>query len=101
MSALTKAIRGMDCMIRLPGCLFDPETVVGCHYRLAGFSGIGLKSPDYLIAAGCAHCHSVVDGREFIHNHSRDMVRLALAEAVFRTQAKLFELGLLIVKGKP
>jgi len=93
--SLTKAARGQPCLIRLPGCSGGGEDTVACHYRLAGLCGIGLKPPSWMTAWGCAHCHSIADGREFLHDHSRDRVRLALAEAVFRTQAKLFELGLL------
>lgn len=102
MSKLTEAARGQPCLIRLPGCLGQHESVVACHYRLAGFCGVGMKPPNWMIAFGCAHCHSVADFRVFIDGYSRDAVRLSLAEGVFRTQAKLFEWGLLVMpKGAP
>jgi len=92
---ITRAARGQPCMIRLPGCTGGGEDTVACHYRLSGFSGTGMKPPSGMPAWGCFVCHSIVDGREFRHRHSRDMVRLAHAEAVFRTQARLFEMGLM------
>lgn len=84
-----QAARGRPCLIRLPGCAPGPdnETVVLCHYSLAGISGGSLKSPDNIAAFGCHHCHGVVDGRlPLPHGYTRAEVRLAHAEGVFRTQ---------------
>jgi Protein of unknown function (DUF1364) len=62
MSSLRTKAKGRPCQIRIPGiCNGDPETTVGCHYRLGGISGIGLKSPDLLIAWGCSACHQAID----------------------------------------
>ena len=36
---LTKAARGRDCQVRLPGCPNNTETTVLAHYRLAGTCG--------------------------------------------------------------
>lgn len=83
-----KAAKGQPCLIRLPGCApgADNETVVLCHYALSDISGAALKSPDDLAAFGCWHCHGVVDGRLPVPaGYTRDTVRLAFAEAVFRT----------------
>ena len=77
---------GQPCLIRLPGCLHDSATTVLCHYPLAGYSGMGLKSPDAFGAYGCANCHAVVDGRMARPDgYSRNDVRLAHAEGVLRT----------------
>lgn len=99
MSKLREAARNQPCLVRLPGCTGGGEDTVGAHYRSISLgAGMGIKTNDIWIAWCCAHCHALADGREWLHDHSRDKVRLALAEGVFRTQAKLFELGLLTVK---
>jgi len=84
-----QAAKGQECQIRVPGyCERTTDTVVLCHYRLAGLSGAGLKPPDWLGAYGCATCHAIVDGRHKIKPpYDRDTLRLWHAEAVFRTQA--------------
>jgi hypothetical protein len=76
-----------DCQIRLsPQCTGD-YAVVLCHYRLMDVSGFGLKSPDWLGAWGCAHCHAIVDS-----DHS-DAVQLQFAHAVFHTIHQLTREG--------
>jgi hypothetical protein len=101
MSKLREAARNQPCLVRLPGCTGGGEDTVGAHYRSVSLgAGMGIKTNDIWLAWCCFHCHQIVDGRESMkHGPSRDQVRLALAEGVFRTQAKLFELGLLSVKG--
>jgi hypothetical protein len=91
---LTKMARGMPCQIRLPGCLPGTETVVACHYRLAGLCGIGMKPHSIFCAWGCAHRHSGVDGRIHIKGYTREQIRLAHAEGVIRTINELLRLGL-------
>jgi len=42
-------------MVRIPEvCNHNSETTVLAHYRLAGVSGIGMKSPDILGAWACS-----------------------------------------------
>ena len=83
---LREAARGMCCMVRLPGCLHDPATVVLAHYSLAGYFGKGLKASDQLGAWCCAHCHGIVDGPiPRPDGYTRNDVRLAFAEGVMRT----------------
>lgn len=37
MSAIRKAARGEECTLNIAGvCSYDPETVVLCHFRMAG-----------------------------------------------------------------
>ena len=89
---LTKAARGRDCQIRMPGvCNGNPETVVLAHYRLAGSCGIGMKPNDLQGAWACSSCHSHVDG----HGGKVDYAeaRLAHAEGVMRTQDILIREG--------
>lgn len=81
---LSRLARDKPCMIRLPGCTGGGEDTVLCHYRLAGYSGMGMKPPDTMAAWGCAKCHDLVDGR-IKTEHSRDIVRLAHAEGCLRT----------------
>jgi hypothetical protein len=91
MTNLRHLAQGRECEIRVPGrCNGNKETVVLCHYRMSGFSGIGMKSPDWCAAYGCSECHAIVDGQrgswaEF-PKQTRDLM---LAEAVFRTLAIL------------
>jgi hypothetical protein len=95
MSKLTESARGQPCQIRVPSyCSGNPETVVACHYRLAGTCGVGMKPPDFLIAFGCAACHDCVDGR-IRTNYTRDELRLMHCEGVMRTQILLHKAGLL------
>ena len=99
MTPLRKLACGRACTIRLPGiCNGNPETVVLCHYRLVGFSGSGMKSPDWLAAYGCSACHAAVDSQTKIAMLRADR-QLALAEAVFRTLDILIGEGVIVVSG--
>ena len=92
---LTKAARGRECQIRLPGCPGDTETVVLAHYRLAGICGTGMKPPDLIGAWGCDYCHGFCDGRtnRSLLGMTYDDIRLYHAEAVLRTQVILIKEG--------
>lgn len=84
-----QAARGKECTIRVPGyCERTNETVVSCHYRLAGTSGIGMKPHDDQAADGCFTCHAIVDGRQMIPQFNTTQLRLMHCEAVLRTQAR-------------
>lgn len=95
---LRQLARGRDCTIRVPHVCApgpDNETVVGCHVRLIGVSGAGLKSPNLFIAFGCFACHQVVDGHvpsEYSHKERR----LMLLEGMVRTQEILLREGLIL-----
>lgn len=80
-------------MIRLPGCNSNPETTVTAHYRLAGYAGMGMKPDDYDFGAwACSECHGRVDGR-IKTDTPREIIRLAHAEGVLRTQAEIRKRG--------
>ena len=80
--------------MRLPGvCNHNSETVVLAHYRLAGVSGMGMKSPDILGAWACSACHDVIDRRDHT-DLDRDFVRLAHLDGMVRTIAQLVKEGL-------
>jgi hypothetical protein len=87
---LRKLAKGRECQVRLPGvCNGNPETTVLAHFRLAGISGMGVKSPNLIGAWACSECHWMVD------NHKEDAVQLAFAHGVFRTQAILIKEGVI------
>lgn len=92
---LRKEARGRGCMVRIPEvCNHNSETVVLAHYRLAGVSGIGMKSPDVLGAWACSACHDAIDRRAHI-DLDRDYVRLLHLEGMARTLAQLNREGLI------
>lgn len=93
--SLRKEAKGRGCMVRLPGiCNFNSETVVLAHIRLAGVSGMGMKSPDLIGAWACNACHDEIDGRTHKSGLSRDELRLAHFEGMARTIAQLDKEGL-------
>jgi hypothetical protein len=90
MSKIRQAARGRECQIRLVGiCNFNPETTVGCHFRMAGLCGMGLKPSDLHIAFGCSDCHRYVD------THKDAETQLAFAHGVLRTQYMLLNEGVI------
>ena len=92
---LRKEAKGRGCMVRIPEvCNHNSETVVLCHYRLVGVSGIGMKSPDILGAWACSACHDAIDRRAHT-DLDRDYVRLLHLEGMARTLAQLNREGLL------
>lgn len=93
MTKLRELAEGQECQVRLPGvCNRDNRTVVLAHYRMLPISGFGLKAPDWLGAWACSDCHDAVDRRRYTDLPRTD-VRLAHAEGVFRTLAKLKRMG--------
>ena len=92
---LRKEAKGRGCMVRIPEvCNHNSETVVLAHYRLAGVSGIGMKSPDVLGAWACSSCHDAID-RRAPTDLDRDYVRLLHLEGMARTLAQLNREGLI------
>jgi len=95
MTKLRKEAKGRGCMVRIPKvCNHNSETTVLAHYRLAGVSGIGMKSPDILGAWACSSCHDAIDRRAHT-DLDRDYVRLLHLEGMARTLAQLDREGLL------
>lgn len=93
--SLRKEARGRGCTVRIPGvCNFNSETVVLGHIRVAGVSGMGLKSPDLLGAWACSACHDEIDGRTHKSGLSRDELRLAHYDGMARTIMQLHKEGL-------
>ena len=93
---LTKAARGRECQVRIPGvCNGNPETTVLAHYRLAGTCGVGIKPNDLQGAWACSACHDAVDSRSRT-SFSYDELRFIHLEGVVRTQALLIHEGVLV-----
>ncbi|MBC3491916.1 DUF1364 domain-containing protein [Pseudomonas taiwanensis] len=92
---LTKAARGRECQVRIPGvCNGNPETTVLAHYRMAGTCGVGIKPNDLQGAWACSACHDACDGRR--GDIGRDEARQYHAEGVMRTQSILIREGVLV-----
>jgi len=100
MSLLRDSAREQECLIRIPHCCnFKSDTVVLCHYRLGGLSGMGFKASDILGAFGCSACHDLVDGRTHSQHFTRKEILLMHAEGIFRTQAWWLEHGFIKAGG--
>lgn len=84
---LRREAAGRECQIRLQHCQGGP--CVLCHWRQIDISGMGIKSPDFLGAWGCAACHAAVDSAK----RGDIATQLDFARAVFRTQYQLFKEG--------
>ena len=64
------------------------------HYRMLPFNGTGIKPPDWMGAWCCHRCHDLVDKRQ-ASDLDGEYLRLAHAEGVMRTLAKLIENGVI------
>ncbi len=106
---LLDAIEGMPCSLRIasfyPGhrCA-PPETVVGCHLPVIG-KGMSSKVSDLYVAAGCQHCHDILDGRDhvkaaYIREHYPTALMDRLLQGLAETQARWVGMGLLEAKGQ-
>jgi hypothetical protein len=84
---LRKFAEGKDCQVRLPGCLYGPETVVLAHIRKGGTAGVGQKPPDLCGVHACAKCHDLIDGRSSVANLTKYDVERALLYGLLRTLA--------------
>ena len=91
---LTRAARGRDCQVRLPGiCNFNSETTVLAHIRIAGLCGTSMKPPDLIAAWACSACHDEIDRRTRIMD--ADTARLYHFEGMARTIDTLIKEGLI------
>jgi Protein of unknown function (DUF1364) len=94
MTNLRNEARDRECMVRSPACNFDISTTVLAHVRMAGISGMGMKSPDILGAWCCARCHTLVDtGRCDDVEMMRDERDLLLLQGMARTLNQLWKEG--------
>jgi len=90
---LRKLANGKECQVRIPNvCNFDSSTTVLAHLRMAGVTGIGLKSADILGAWACDCCHAAIDRRTH-KDLDRDYVRACFYDGMARTIDQLTKLG--------
>jgi hypothetical protein len=93
---LRKLAKGKDCVVRLPCCNSNPETVVLAHFRSISLgAGIGHKPPDWLGAHACSACHDGIDGRAKVEGYDKDALRFAHAIGVLKTIERLIDEGYL------
>jgi hypothetical protein len=84
---LRTAARDQACV----NCGAQDGTVVLAHLPMAGESGTGYKTHDWLGAHLCRRCHDIVDGPE-----GRDDIDLR-HRVLVRTLKRLFAAGVLVV----
>lgn len=105
---LLDAIRFMPCELRIaslvPGhrCA-DQSTVVGCHLPTIG-KGMSTKVSDLFVAAGCQHCHDIIDGRDqksarYIAEHYPTAMMERMMKGNHATISRWVAMGLLTVEG--
>jgi ribose 5-phosphate isomerase RpiB len=92
---ITKSAKGEECLVRIPSvCNFNPETVIFAHL---GGAGMAIKSNDIHGAYCCSSCHDALDGRVKTEFNS-DELQLMHYDGVKRTQIKLLNKGLIVVR---
>lgn len=105
---LMAAMAGYPCSLRVssfyPGHTCAPaSTVVGCHLGNVG-KGIATKTTDLAVAAGCANCHDIIDGRDiarrnFIEERYPAAYANRLLLGLIETHARLVADGIITVEG--
>lgn len=96
-SAIRMSAKGEQCLVRIPGvCNRNSSTTVLAHLNGAG---VGCKHGDHKAAYCCSACHDWLDGGYVQHGYGRTTRDLWHLESVIRTQDRLIEKGLLLVKG--
>ncbi|MGJ8518042.1 nuclease domain-containing protein [Carnimonas bestiolae] len=97
--AVRDSARGEQCTLNIMGaCNHDSATVVLCHLPGEG-GGVGIKSDDINACYGCANCHSVIDGRTKWPAGEQTDRDWYLRRAQTRTIKRLFEKGIISIKG--
>ena len=86
---LRNSAKGKDCTLRSDFCNHNSETVVFCHVRAFGRSGVNTKPLDLHGFYGCSECHR--------NENKVDMSEIF--RAVMETQEILYMEGIISVKG--
>lgn len=95
---ITSSARGETCSLRLPMvCQHDPSTTVFAHAPSVAH-GTAYKSPDWWGMYACSNCHDVIDGRNTNSGLSNAYITMSMIPAIFETQQKLINKGLIEVK---
>lgn len=106
---LLAACADMPCTLRvasfIPGqqCAHQ-TTVVPCHIDRTLGKGMGTKVSDLFVAAGCFHCHNIIDGRDtkgraFIMDNYPTAFMERLLKGLCETQSRWLDMGLIEVGG--
>lgn len=104
---LLDACRHMPCTLRVASFVGQScaprDTVVGCHLPTIG-KGVGTKVSDLFVAAGCARCHDLVDGRdkrltETIASNYPGAFMEQMMRANHETISRWVAMGLITVEG--
>lgn len=96
--ALRNAARGEPCTLNVAGvCNYDPATVVLAHMPSESH-GMAQKSTDINACFCCSSCHDWLDnrGHQCVEKAHREFY---MQRALIRTLTRLFELGVITIKG--
>ena len=89
----TKSAKGMNCQLRLEGCMPENESVVFAHLNGAG---MGLKALPIHGAYLCYNCHDIYDGRKTVDPpYEREFLELEMLRAVINTQRLMIKTGII------
>lgn len=99
------AVRGLPCTLRIAsfvpghGCAHN-ATVVPCHVRCGG-KGMGTKESDFMVVAGCQHCHDLLDGRDsraevLMQKYPAGVLQRVIS-AIWETQTLLISQGAIVI----
>lgn len=100
--ACREACAEMPCTLRISnfipghGCS-DRSTVVGCHGE-GPDKGMSTKTTDVGIAAGCKHCHDLLDRRDSRWKYLEEHYAAAVADRIHKANKET--LGYLLMMGK-
>lgn len=104
---IMQAMRDYPCTLRVsslyPGHQCSHQsTVVGCHIGGLG-KGVSTKVTDLAVAAGCSHCHAIIDIVDNRHNWIMARYPAAFMERVLlgliETHSRLVMDGIIKVEG--
>jgi hypothetical protein len=106
--ALLASVKDMPCTLRIAslvpyGQCAHQTTVVPCHIDRSIGKGMGTKVSDLFVAAGCHHCHAIMDGRdlkavEWLMKNAPTAFMERVLKGLCETQSRWVELGLIQVK---
>jgi hypothetical protein len=102
---LLAAVKDMPCTLRVSSFMphwqcAHQSTVVPCHLDRTIGKGMSTKVSDLFVAAGCVHCHAIIDGKDrtavdyIMEKYPAAMMQRMLA-GMAETQARWVVMGLL------
>lgn len=83
-------------MVRLGGCLHNPETVILAHIRRGHF-GMGCKPHDICAVYACAACHRAIDQQT--NEFTREEIDSTLLRALCEQLTYYVEKQIITIKG--